>query len=148
MNAAFAWYPDAACLTVGPELFFAPEDKHNAQTHAYKLTRQVCAGCPVWRECRVTGIAEEHGMFGGLTPDQRRPLRKNPLASLLGTHPRASTDPINHLRHVMVNQWAKSGSVDRLLVDMPSLDNRLLHHYDLADSDSIRGSNDQQIDVA
>lgn len=32
----------------------------------------VCANCPVWKECLEFGADETWGMWGGLTPQERR----------------------------------------------------------------------------
>lgn len=38
--------------------------------------RAICAGCPVREACLAAGIAEDHGIWGGLTPRERRVLRR------------------------------------------------------------------------
>jgi len=36
----------------------------------------VCNTCPVSDECLIENIEEQHGMFGGTTPAERRVLRR------------------------------------------------------------------------
>jgi len=37
--------------------------------------KSVCAGCSVSRRCLSVGMAEEHGIWGGLTAAERREAR-------------------------------------------------------------------------
>ena len=37
-----------------------------------ELAARLCAGCPVRRECLERGMAIPFGVFGGLTPEERR----------------------------------------------------------------------------
>lgn len=62
------WYPNAG-ETVG---------ESGAELRAYAAPRAVCAGCPVWKECRAYALErqEPHGMWGGLSPRQRRAMTK------------------------------------------------------------------------
>lgn len=62
-----------ACADVDPELFFPLSYAASRQVTAAK---QICAGCPVLTECRVYGMGQSDGIFGGLTPDERRDLRR------------------------------------------------------------------------
>lgn len=70
MNAA--WQNRAACLGADPGLFF-PMDGTSA-----KPAKAVCAVCPVRAACLDFALDnnERHGVWGGLTERQRRPLRK------------------------------------------------------------------------
>ena len=78
------WWESAACLTEPLKTFFpGPGGKHK-----YDLPRMICAGCPVVDECfddimgwetrmgNIRGI--RHGMYAGLTPDERHELRSTP----------------------------------------------------------------------
>ena len=62
------WMAAARCRTVGPEPFFVERGES-----VYEA-RMLCAPCPVRAECleyaESNGI--RHGIWGGLTPDQRR----------------------------------------------------------------------------
>lgn len=63
-----SWRADAACLGM-PELFFA-----EAVGQGYGRGRRVCAGCRVLVECRgyALRVLPEYGLWGGLSPDERR----------------------------------------------------------------------------
>lgn len=71
-----AWHARAACRGAGPGAFFPPEsDKgESRKTGAlYAAARErYCAGCPVVAECAEAGAHEAHGLWGGLSPGQRR----------------------------------------------------------------------------
>jgi hypothetical protein len=72
------WRLRAACAARGvdPELFFPTPGQHGKATRA----KQVCARCPVRAACLADALAappsEDHGIRGGLTPHERRPLRR------------------------------------------------------------------------
>jgi hypothetical protein len=69
-----AWHAFAACHGAGLEVFFPPADdprRHVAQD-GYDIARTYCARCPVAAECRDAGAHEHYGMWGGLTPAERR----------------------------------------------------------------------------
>ncbi|MPZ61585.1 MAG: hypothetical protein GEU93_09875 [Propionibacteriales bacterium] len=62
------WVADALCAQVDPEIFFPRKGEPNT------AARRVCAACPVAAECRAHAIrsGEPHGIWGGLTAQQRR----------------------------------------------------------------------------
>lgn len=68
-----SWEVDAVCAQVDPELFF-PE-KGGSTRDAKKL----CATCPVREECLNAALqrGEYWGIFGGLSPMERRKLRRS-----------------------------------------------------------------------
>jgi WhiB family transcriptional regulator, redox-sensing transcriptional regulator len=70
--AGSTWRDFAACLTVGPEIFF-PEKGESDLTRAAK---RICASCPVTSECLNCAflIGADFGIFGGTTPNERRTL--------------------------------------------------------------------------
>jgi len=72
-SARFAarWRELAACRGAGLELFF-PERGESAGP-----ARQVCAACPVRQPCLDYAISNRitHGIWGGLTERERRPLQ-------------------------------------------------------------------------
>ncbi len=53
------------------DLFFEEDD---LQVIAY--AKSICAGCVVRAECLDIGMSERFGIRGGLTPQERRSLRK------------------------------------------------------------------------
>lgn len=69
------WVIWAACRAVDPDLMY-PDRQEVGQTAA---ARAVCTRCPVRAQCLEYVMATEsqvnrHGVWGGLTPDQRREL--------------------------------------------------------------------------
>lgn len=65
-----AWQDDALCAEVATDMFF-PE-QHNDQG---RNARSVCAECPVREQCLELGMQYDFGIFGGLTPKQRKRAR-------------------------------------------------------------------------
>ena len=65
------WHERAACRGTPLSVFF-PEDDD------YGPARRVCAACPVRRPCleEAQRRSVNHGMFGGLTPNERRAARR------------------------------------------------------------------------
>lgn len=77
MTAAdMPWASDANCAGLDPDLFF-PADGESAAA-----AKAVCRGCVVRVECLSFAVAhgERHGVWGGLTPRERRPLRRLAVA--------------------------------------------------------------------
>ncbi len=70
--AGGTWRASAACLGTDPAIFYPvpPRGASSAVTYAAPLA--ICAGCPVREPCALAGADEKEGMFGGLTPGQRR----------------------------------------------------------------------------
>lgn len=66
------WYDLAACRGVSVAVFFPDADDD------YSIARQVCATCPVRKPCldEAQRARINHGMFGGLTPNERRAARR------------------------------------------------------------------------
>lgn len=61
------WHDRAACAGKNPEVWF---DLTSGQpTHEAAAT---CARCPVRPECGEAGRDEEYGVWGGMTPVERR----------------------------------------------------------------------------
>lgn len=63
-----AWHAHAACRGKGTAAFFAATSD---------TARRVCAACPVVAECAEAGQDERHGVWGGLSEDDRRKARRN-----------------------------------------------------------------------
>lgn len=70
------WMDDASCAEVGTELFF-PEVGEPADD-----AKRICKGCPVRLDCLTYAMDnnEQHGLWGGLTTNQRRRLAKRNAA--------------------------------------------------------------------
>ena len=71
------WRNAAACLEVDPDLFH-PVGTTGPALLQIVQAKAVCAGCPVLDECRRWALdsREPHGIFGGLTADERDALRR------------------------------------------------------------------------
>ncbi len=68
------WRDRAACRLSDPALFYAEKGENPAVAEA----RRICAGCPVKGPCLDFALAtrEQHGIWGGLTRNERRDLRR------------------------------------------------------------------------
>jgi WhiB family redox-sensing transcriptional regulator len=84
------WRMEAACLDLAPELFFPVGGSEEAMIQLYRAKR-VCAACPVQAAClqwaERKGIT--HGVWGGLSEDERRSLKRRTQRQRQGTHSRA-----------------------------------------------------------
>ena len=84
------WEPPC---TEDPETFFAPDFETEAEPYSKdwyadagrlagpvrerELRAQlICLGCPFIEECAELGMPEEHGVWGSLTPEERKRLRR------------------------------------------------------------------------
>jgi WhiB family transcriptional regulator, redox-sensing transcriptional regulator len=65
------WMVDGACVDEPVDLWFA------SQGHHVRDAQAICAGCGVRERCLEYAVGEMivHGVWGGLTPRQRRPLQ-------------------------------------------------------------------------
>lgn len=68
------WKARAVCARTGPEdaVWFPGVGKSS------RPAKVLCFGCPVRRDCLEFALAleEKHGIWGGLSPDERRQLNK------------------------------------------------------------------------
>ena len=64
---------EAACQSTDPDLFF-PNEELSVQT-----AKRICRGCPVRTQCLEFALDArlEHGVWGGLTENERRSLRRS-----------------------------------------------------------------------
>lgn len=74
------WQEDGECNKYNPDLFY-PE--RPGKKTSYDAARKICDGCPVKDICldyamemEDNAYASRHGMFGGLTPQERQRLAK------------------------------------------------------------------------
>lgn len=69
------WHERAACRSEDPELFFPVSDDGSSLLQIERA-RRICHRCPVLRECRGWALrnGERDGVWGGLTPRQRREM--------------------------------------------------------------------------
>jgi hypothetical protein len=67
-----AWARRALCAHADPDTWFPDDEDHDQAAAAIAL----CARCPVITACpaHALAIGEPHGIWGGLTPRQRRRL--------------------------------------------------------------------------
>lgn len=74
--AALEWHEQGLCRQVGGDAFFPPEGcgKRFERTLIAQAKR-VCSACPVIAECREAGMYEMHGVWGGLSANERKKLR-------------------------------------------------------------------------
>jgi WhiB family redox-sensing transcriptional regulator len=81
MRSGTDWRSMAACMSADPELFF-PISATGPAVYQVAEAKAVCAGCQVKRECLDFALAtgEVHGVWGGLTDDERRHLRRGSTA--------------------------------------------------------------------
>jgi WhiB family redox-sensing transcriptional regulator len=61
------------CQVTDPELWFSTHESSSK----YTIARNLCNRCPVRAKCLEYALANEetYGMFGGLTPNERRKLK-------------------------------------------------------------------------
>lgn len=78
-NQHESWREHAACRNIGREaVIFFPEDTGRYAIHAMSEAIRMCNTCPVQMECLAYAIAtrEEHGIWGGKLPEERRIIRR------------------------------------------------------------------------
>lgn len=75
-----SWFGDAACQGEDPELFFPVGTSAVLQLAEAKW---VCARCPVQGPCLEWALltGAEYGVWGGLSEDERRTLRRRAARS-------------------------------------------------------------------
>lgn len=69
------WAQRGACVGHDPDLFF--RDEHDSTS--YREARAICGDCPVRCQCLTWALdtRTQFGVFGGLTPRQRRQYTRN-----------------------------------------------------------------------
>ncbi|WKG04093.1 WhiB family transcriptional regulator [Mycolicibacterium sp. HK-90] len=73
------WGSRASCRDIDPIVFFGPErERASARQQRVSRAKAICRGCPVQHPCREQSLrfAEPHGVWGGLTSDERTALRE------------------------------------------------------------------------
>jgi WhiB family transcriptional regulator, redox-sensing transcriptional regulator len=71
-DTPYRWQDDALCAETNPDLFFPVDGDSSAARKAL----EICADCPVQRECGALGMEYRDGIFGGMTPTRRALLRR------------------------------------------------------------------------
>lgn len=72
------WRFNAACKDEDPELFFVVGDEKSPGNQLQiASSKYVCSHCPVRSDCLAFAFDNglDHGVFGGLTRDERRKLK-------------------------------------------------------------------------
>lgn len=75
------WVEDAKCRGQSVSVFFPVFDLWQNDETRWGLARKICAECTVTKEClnlviELKDTDDKWGMFGGLTPEERRDLRR------------------------------------------------------------------------
>jgi WhiB family transcriptional regulator, redox-sensing transcriptional regulator len=72
------WRLAGACSGSGDPQLWYPEGDGPQFTRQIQRAKLACAGCPVRPECRAHAfeVNEEHGIWGGLTEQERRSIRR------------------------------------------------------------------------
>jgi WhiB family redox-sensing transcriptional regulator len=83
-----SWARSAECAKPGQPLMFP----HEGDADGVKLARDVCNVCPVRQQCldEALGRNESFGIWGGLTTDERRALRRK-AARAAAVQPRGTS---------------------------------------------------------
>lgn len=71
------WIAEALCAETDPAIFFPDIGGSIA------APKRVCNACPVRAECMESALEDEpgHGIYGGLTPMERRAVRNDRKAA-------------------------------------------------------------------
>lgn len=83
-------YENPLCAQTSPSFFFIDDDDDDTipesmKQGSYNEALSICKTCSHVSECAEWGIRyEAHGFWGGLSPNQRRLIRKNRKITLNG----------------------------------------------------------------
>lgn len=76
-------FPDLSiglCREIGVELFYPEEKEYGARGNGgetYTFARTICSACTVRIQCLEWALHhEDHGMWGGTSPTERRVIRR------------------------------------------------------------------------
>jgi len=71
------WRHRAACLTEDPELFF-PIGSSGPALAQVEVAKRICMRCDVREQCLAWALenGQDHGVWGGLSEDERRALKR------------------------------------------------------------------------
>ena len=83
MSNSFDWRTTAACSDKDPELFF-PIGNANTSIAQLEEAKAVCRSCNVVTECLKCALEtnQDYGVWGGLSEDERRVLKRRVLRAL------------------------------------------------------------------
>ena len=84
-------FPDlrlGLCREIDITLFF-PDEKGDNGSDTYTLARTICSACTVRIQCLEWAVRhEDHGMWGGTSPVERRKIRRERKIKLQEVLPR------------------------------------------------------------
>jgi WhiB family transcriptional regulator, redox-sensing transcriptional regulator len=89
------WMADAACHGANPDLFFPNPGQNATQALA------ICATCTVQKECREAGELEQFGIWGGVTPRQRRQQRADDHGKVSSYNKGCRCEPCIHAKQAV-----------------------------------------------
>lgn len=77
------WRNEAACIGMGPSIFFPPRG------HSAREAKAVCATCPVWSPCLEDALAQHDRLCvaGGRTEKERRVILRARRLGIAGYGP-------------------------------------------------------------
>jgi len=79
VNVAGTDWERANCKGINTEIFFADDtDLYNRHLDN-RMIRKICFTCTIQKDCLRAGMKEEFGVWGGLTANERKKVRKNQL---------------------------------------------------------------------
>ena len=80
------WFREAACQEADPDLFF-PMGKAVTTVSQLAAAKEICARCPVRAPCLEWALRTdaEYGVWGGMSEDERRIIRRRALHSRVTT---------------------------------------------------------------
>lgn len=67
------WRDESLCKGKHLDFWFPPLES-STLTPFFAVAKVVCDRCPVWEDCLNDGKDEDWGMWGGLTPHERRSM--------------------------------------------------------------------------
>jgi hypothetical protein len=78
VERATDWRDNAVCRELDPEIFFATNLTHTGATHVEEA-RTACRRCPSQPDCLAFALGQHigDGIYGGLTEDERRNLKRS-----------------------------------------------------------------------
>ena len=96
------WSQESLCIGAPPDLFFPPDERKGEASKLYDQARTICSTCPVKDSCLRYALLthQEHGMWGGMTPRQRK---------VVDNHQRCATcitcgNPFTYVQHAARRQ--------------------------------------------
>ena len=75
-----AWEKEAACRGLDTDSFYPEKDD------SIGIPKRVCRACPVRLDCleHALRLDDQFGIRGGLTPEERRRIRRGTAAQVVG----------------------------------------------------------------